>query len=667
MAVLIAALLMLPASPNREPILRTSTACWQLADPGRTSHYPLRVVGRAFVSAPDGARPAVRMVDSYYDAGPELTVKGDQVTVYVRARDPAGRWTYALFAKRGNHDIVTFNLFSVDLPGTPGPDIGFELHTDAGFVMVSFPVSLIDPTAWHDLVGRYDGRSISLFCDGRLMARQGWRGRLTQNHEPALVGAETDNGRIVRLFTGEMEEAALWSRTLSDAEVAAICRKERVMPGPGYSEPYVSPIHFRPDIGRLADTIPFYWRGEYHVFYLRAVEKVPWEHIVSRDLIHWKELPTALLPDGAPDGPDGQHMFTGSVAADNRGGFHIFYTGHNDRNPAGTEFICHATSTDLVHWTKHPEDTIAPDGINYRNSRERDFRDPYVFWNEERGCYWMVFFGDEAKTGTGVQGIAESDDLKTWRQVEPLANVPGQECPDLFHIGDTWYLIGGDRYRWAKDCRGPYYDPPDPFIDRPFIYAAKRMFDGKRHIWTGWLWDRVPETDSGAPQWGGTQCLPRELYAGPDGLLFCRPVPEALRPFRHIALQVPEREALDHWSADVPPNYLLDCSVAIPLGSTLTLTMRAESGAGAGYRLIPEPDRQQISIAGPEFSHLRHATVDASKPVHIQAFVLGTMIECFVNDRYALSCRAYDHRTGRLGLSAAGGPARILALSVRTP
>jgi sucrose-6-phosphate hydrolase SacC (GH32 family) len=29
-----------------------------------------------------------------------------------------------------------------------------------------------------------------------------------------------------------------------------------------------SPLHFFPKEGRLGDTIPFYWQGEYHVFYL---------------------------------------------------------------------------------------------------------------------------------------------------------------------------------------------------------------------------------------------------------------------------------------------------------------------------------------------------------------------------------------------------------------
>ena len=92
------------------------------------------------------------------------------------------------------------------------------------------------------------------------------------------------------------------------------------------------------------------------------------------------------------------------------GQFHIFYTGHNGRNPQGTEVVMHATSPDLVRWTKHPEEILAPDGAIYKNARVRDFRDPYVFWNEPEQCYWMVFFGNDAKSGKGVQGLAVSND-----------------------------------------------------------------------------------------------------------------------------------------------------------------------------------------------------------------------------------------------------------------
>jgi len=427
---------------SRQEVLDRAAARWMLGDGGKGAAVPLKQSGEIEVGVDaegEGALPggkAARMSDAYFDAGKDLTVTGNGITVYLRARDPKGQWRYGLFCKRGGHDVVTFNLFSVDLGGTPGPDIGFEVHSRNGFVMVSFPVSDINAVAWHDFAGRYDGKTIEVICDGKVMAKKWWKGGdLTQNAEPVLIGAETDNGQVVRPFTGEMEEAALWSHALRDDEVAVLMRKESVMPCTGYVEPYASPIHYRPEMGRLADTIPFFWQGQYHIFYLRAIEKVPWEHIVSTNLIHWRELPTALAPDGKPDGPDGLHMFTGSVT-EKDGAFHIFYTGWNPANREGREWVMHATSPDLITWTKHPEQGFRGDEIHYQNL---DFRDPYVFWNDGDKRYWMILCARDAKTGKPVQGVAVSNDLVKWEQVEPLTLEPPlgdgtPECPDLFKI-----------------------------------------------------------------------------------------------------------------------------------------------------------------------------------------------------------------------------------------
>jgi beta-fructofuranosidase len=684
----------LGAAGQRDALLKQARAHWRLADAGKGAAVPLAPAGKIEYDLPAegegalrGARVA-RLTDAYFNAGADLGVTGHGITVYLRVRDPRGLWAYGLFNKRGNHSVVNFNLFSVDLGPAPGPDIGFELHSEAGFVLVSFPVSDINPTAWHDLVGRYDGKTIELICDGRIMAKRSWHGGdLTQNTEPVIIGAETDNGRVVRPFTGEMEEAALWSRTLTDAEVAQLARKEKIMPDANYAEPYDSPIHYRPATARLADTIPFFWQGEYHIFYLRAIEKVPWEHIVSTDLVHWRELPTALVSDGAPDGPDGCHMFTGSVI-ERQGTFHIFYTGHNPANPKGLEFVMHATSPDLIHWTKHPEDMVAPDGLHYKNHHGRDFRDPMVLWNEEEGRYWMVFFAKDEKTGGQVQGVAVSKDLTAWEQVDHLEGVPGQECPDLFQIGDTWYLLGGSMYRWAKTPRGPYAEAQSPVLDSPAIYAAKRMFDGKRHIWTGWVWDRVPETDSGAMQWGGTQCLPREIYAGPAGQLYARPAPEVTAVFGKTVLDLAGKPDLAgarpqwRWEGghlvgenaggsqcvfDVPDNYMLEAGLRLDPAAQLTLVMREQPHTAEGYRLVLRPRKMEAEINGPGFAWPRRIGLDATKPIKIQAFVQGTIIETFINDQYAFSCRAYNYRAGKLGLNISGGKAQVTSLTVKVP
>ena len=220
-----------PFEAQRLALRREAIAWWPLDTGGHGAQPSLRHIPgwEKFElnvrSAGPGARAGTDVVlldGAYFDAGPDLHGGENAVTVYLRARDPRGEWNSALFAKRGGQDQAHFNLFSVDLPETPGPDIGFEIRTDQGFAQVSFPVSQIEATAWHDLVGRYDGKALALFCDGRRVAGKPWSGALLKNREPLLIGAETDAGKVVRHFHGELEEAALWSRALADNEVALL-------------------------------------------------------------------------------------------------------------------------------------------------------------------------------------------------------------------------------------------------------------------------------------------------------------------------------------------------------------------------------------------------------------------------------------------------------------
>ena len=461
---------------------------------------------------------------------------------------------------------------------------------------------------------------------------------------------------------------------------------------PGNELPFVSPIHYRPRVGSLGDTNPFYWKGEYHIFYLHGVDHVPWEHIVSKDLVHWKELPTALVADGAADSADGMWMFTGCVI-EKDGQFHIFYTGCNPSNPKGTQFVMHATSADLIRWTKHPEDIFGPDGELYANSRERDFRDPCVFWNEEAQEYWMVLCAGDRKTGR--QGLAISKDLATWKLAPPL-NAQNQECPDLFKIGDTWYLLNADTYAYSKTLHGEFKTPPvQNVIDRPCVYAGKQMFDGRRHVWTGWISDSDNGRDVGGffnrLTWGGTQCSPRELYAGPEGQLYQRPVDEVTAMFSKPIMRLADQPAITRlhgsWayegaaligqSGDIsaacavpsPDHYMLECSVLLDPQATLTITMRQQPNGVDGYNFVLRPKCQEAELGSPGlpgFRYTRRCTLDTDKPIKFQAFVQGTIIECFVNDQFAYSCRAYNYPKGTLGLKVEDGKAKVLQLAVKT-
>ena len=436
-------------------------------------------------------------------------------------------------------------------------------------------------------------------------------------------------------------------------------------------EPCAPTIHYHPPVGSFGDPIPFFWKGEYHVFHLSTgVKGTPWQHIVSTDLIHWRQLPTALVASGPPDGPDGGFQYTGSVT-EKDGTFHIFYCGHNPQNPLGTEFTLHATSSDLITWTKHPQDIIGPDGVIYRNERQRgnarwvSWRDAYVFWNEDEQQHWMIMCSSPVKGGG--TGLLTSKDLRTWKYEQPLAGGGVGECPDMFKIGKLWYLIGAGKYAVADSPRGPYREPPVcNAIDRPFIYAGKRMFDGKRHIWTGWFGGDSPRNGNKKGGGGGTQCMPRELYADPGGQLYCKPVAEIIAVFKKTVLSK-ENIKVDATSTfDVPDNYMIECQVQLDPKAELVIALRQQPESGDAYRFTLSPEKSEAGLSVPEFSFKRPCPVDTTKPIKFQAFVHGKFVECFINDQYATSCRAYSYFKGKLTFEVKGGNAKVLSLSVKT-
>lgn len=224
-------------APSRRKLFDGALAWWLLDGGGHGAQPPLRLhpefyqfelnVRPAGVDAMPNAK--VMLLDgAYFDAGKELRAPADQLTVYLRLRDPNGKWNSALMNKGSGREQVHFNLFSADLPGTPGPDIGFEIRTVNANVgehgIASFPVSKIEPTAWHNLVGRYDGKTLAIFCDGQLMASQPIRGAPAPNSETLLIGAEMSEGKPARNFRGELEESAIWPRALTDGEIAVLGR-----------------------------------------------------------------------------------------------------------------------------------------------------------------------------------------------------------------------------------------------------------------------------------------------------------------------------------------------------------------------------------------------------------------------------------------------------------
>lgn len=58
--------------------------------------------------------------------------------------------------------------------------------------------------------------------------------------------------------------------------------------------------------------------------------------------------------------------------------------------------------------------------------------------------------------------------------------------------------------------------------------------------------------------------------------------------------------------------------------------------------------------------------MDTSKPVRVQVFAEGKLIECFVNNQFAQTCTVGTAKEKQLEVGAEGGSVGILKLQVKT-
>ncbi|MEQ9690962.1 MAG: family 43 glycosylhydrolase, partial [Bauldia litoralis] len=309
---------------------------------------------------------------------------------------------------------------------------------------------------------------------------------------------------------------------------------------------------FKPVDGAAAgDTMPFFWRGQWHVFYLKPPvgswgfperTRNDLGHLVSDDLVDWQVLPDAFGP-GAPGSPDADGIWTGSLI-EHEGTFHFFYTGYNRDHP-NQQRICHATSTDLVTWTKDPSNPLfAADPSWYEPI---DWRDPFVYRDEATGQFRMLIAARENEgpmLRRGCIALATSDNLEVWTIHPPLWRprlTHVMECPELFTLGGWWYLVfsrysedAQTIYRVSRTQNGPWEGRPLDSLDGRRFYAAKSGSDGHRRVTFAWTHERTGNAGNADWEWGGQFGSPRELDSLPDGTLTCR-LPQALVATRGTA------------------------------------------------------------------------------------------------------------------------------------
>jgi len=286
------------------------------------------------------------------------------------------------------------------------------------------------------------------------------------------------------------------------------------------------------------DAIPFFNDEIYHIFSLTPPSRTTvyperlrtsWSHMTSTDLVHWKELPTALTPGNSVDDPDYSGVWTGSVICSN-GVYHAFYTGYNIQ-ARFQQTICHATSPDGICWTKDPRNPVLVPLTDY--FEPQDWRDPYIFFNEDDHLFWLLVSARKksyAENRKGCIVLFRSADLQNWNYYGALyfpGNTNCPECSEMYKMGDTWFLsysrfseFVNTVYRTSSSPFGPWRTPREDGIGGRRFYAAKSTENSAgRRFYFGWAHDRAGESDQGEWYWGGAWCIPHEVSGSAEGEL----------------------------------------------------------------------------------------------------------------------------------------------------
>ena len=256
-----------------------------------------------------------------------------------------------------------------------------------------------------------------------------------------------------------------------------------------YKEKHRPQFHFTSRRGWLNDPNGLVFSdGEYHLFYQHNPYgwdwgNMHWGHAVSADLVHWKELPTALFPRRF-----GDWCFSGSAVVDksNTSGFQS-----GDLKPLVAAYTstgrgeCIAYSNDRGRtWADFKNDPVV----------KHAGRDPRLFWHEPSKQWVMAVYDESA----GKQWIAfhTSPDLKEWKFQSRIEGF--FECPDIFELpvedGDgakKWVLYSGDARYMVGDFDGKTFTPDGQGKQQIWygnFYAAQTYSntpDGRR-IQVGW-------------------------------------------------------------------------------------------------------------------------------------------------------------------------------------
>jgi len=441
-----------------------------------------------------------------------------------------------------------------------------------------------------------------------------------------------------------------------------------------YNEQYRPQYHFTPPEHWNNDPNGLvYYKGEYHMFYQYfpgGMQWGPmhWGHAVSKDMLHWKQLPVALYPDSIG------YIFSGSavVDEDNTAGFRqgsektlvAIFTQHDPNNSREVQSIAYSNDKGRT-WKKYDHNPVID------NPGLHDFRDPNVKWYAAGHC-WIL-----ALAGGDHIAFYSSPNLRDWKKESEFGRHLGNhggvwECPDLIPMkvkggGTKWLLMvnnfgspagGGSTQYFIGDFDGKRFTPADTLTR--WLYGGADEYagvtwnnTGGRTVFIGWM-NNWPGASEKVPsyKWRGGMTLPVELNLEKESdslVLTCQPIKELAKQehllFHQSGLTLGDNEWDKSFSGDQLSSSVTRLETEIAKGQQVTFSL--ENAQGEHIDISYDADKRQLKVdrtaasgtaLQPESAkqHQLDLPEDITK-LSLEIYYDRSSVEIFVNHRWMMT------------------------------
>ena len=512
------------------------------------------------------------------------------------------------------------------------------------------------------------GGSITLSIDGKAVRQYGLK-----------LAPSADQVDWYAFFTiGDYKGKKAKVEATATAAGFALIKQSDTIPGQEnfYKEPHRPQFHFTQKVGWNNDPNGMvYQDGKWHLFFQHNPVGLPWGnmtwgHAVSKDLLHWEQLPDKIFPKTMCVGA----AFSGCATVDKK-------------NTAGwgentlVAFLTDTGSGEAIAYSTDKGETMT---FYEKNPVvKHKGRDPKVSWyaygKEDKplddkakklGGHWVMVVYDE-KEGKNA-AFYTSTNLKDWTE---QSHLPGYfECTDLIKLpvdGDTnnprWVVYAADARYAVGQFDGTKFTPEHEGKYQVHFgaYYAAQTFDNSpdgRRIQIGWVQVRAPGPYN--QHFSFPHCL--TLHKTGDGIrMFAAPIKE-IEKLRAKSNKAEPQKLAAGKPVDLPVGSdLLDIRLTVEVGNAGSIELNIP-GETIKYdvkgRMLDVP--MQMSEVGRRVKGYQGAPLTpVDGKIKLQVLVDRSLVEVAGNDG-----RVYITSTGpgrkmdveKISVTATGGDAKLV-------